>query len=380
MRKIEKSAEFLFYFFFASLIFSNTLAQTLAIVLITLWIVRWIVTRKFVRNPLDLPVVIFLFIRTVSCFSSINRAVSFRELYGHIFFYLIYFAFTNLLKKGRENALIYRYTAILIYSGVVSSIYGSLFFFSHNFIVKAQSTAGGITRFSEYTMIVFCLAFVLSHRKNIFPSKIVAYLSIGFLGIGLIFAQERAQWLGIAPVVLVEGLKNKRWMLGYVVVVFGASILFLTNLRKRVISLLHPLSNTSGRLVIWRGARGLLFKRPLLGFGPNTYSDVSPFLNDRGSWHSDYLQIYMESGILGFVSYIFLSFMLFLRCVRICRDKRNKDIGFAILFALVSMYTASFFSGHIQEPIINPLFFSLIGFVSVLSRRSGDFYREMEKS
>jgi len=366
VKQVEKLAEFVFYFFFGSLIFSNTLAQGLAIFLIILWIVKWIATRKFVRAPLDLAVSIFLFFRVVSCFTSVDRAVSFEELHSRIFFSLIYFAFTNLMEKSGKHR-IYRYIAVLVYAGVVSSVYGTVFSLLHHF-AKAQSTAGGITRFAEYTMIAFCFAFTLSHKKDIFSSRFVAFLSVGILGAGLIFAQERAQWLGIVPVIFVHGLRKKRLLFGYMVVVFAGLILMLRALRERAGSLLHPLYNSSGRLTIWRGARMLLLKRPIFGFGPRTYSVISPFLKDRGSWHSDYLQIYLESGILGFLSYVFLSFMLFARCIKICKGERTKDIGFAILFALVAMYMVSFFSGHMQEPVISPLFFSLIGFVSVLSK------------
>ena len=368
MKWLNKFSEYLFYLFFASLIFSNTLAQGLAIILICLWIFKWFSTRKFIKTPLDLPVIIYLFVRAISCFTSVDVMLSLKELSSAVFFSLIYFAVTNLNDFEKKDIVLYRYIAILIYAGTIASIYGITYFFLHHFTIKAQSTAGGITRFAEYTMIVFCLSFSLAQNKRIFPKRFIAFFVLGITGMGLIFAQERAQWLGVIPVVLVGGLGRERWMLLYVITLFGVTTSVLKTIRSRLFTLFQPLSYTTGRLTIWRGAKLLLLKRPFLGFGPRTYSVVSPFLKDRGSWHSDYLQIYMESGIFGFASYMYLSFMLFIKCVKICRNRYWRDIGFAFLFTMIAMYIASFFSGHTQEPVINPLFFSLIGFISLLNR------------
>lgn len=378
MKWLIRFSEYLFYLFFASLIFSNTLAQGLAIILVFLWIFKWFSTRKFIKTPLDLPVIIYLFVRAISCFTSVDVMLSLNELSSAIFFSLIYFAVTNLNDFEKEDIVLYRYIAILIYAGAIASIYGTTYVFLHHFTERAQSTAGGITRFAEYIMIVFCLSFSLAQNKRIFPKRFIAFLVLGIIGMGLIFAKERAQWLGIIPVILVVGLRRERWMLLYVTAIFGVITAMLKPIRNRLITLLQPLSYTSGRLTIWRGAKLLLLKKPFLGFGPRTYSVVSPFLKDKGSWHSDYLQIYMESGIFGFTSYIYLSFMIFNKCVKIYRSHCWRDIGCAFLFTMIGMYIASFFTGHTQEPVINPLFFSLIGFISLLvnSKKRKDRLRD----
>ena len=372
MRWSNRFSEYLFYLFFASLIFSNTLAQGFALILILFWIYKWISKRKFVKSSLDFPVIIYLFIRSISCFTSVDILLSLKELQTGIFFSLIYFAITNFHDDKNKDVLLIRYITIIIYAGAIASVYGITRVIVYNFAEKAQSTAGGITRFAEYTMIVFCLSFALADNRRIFPKKYIAFLVLGITTVGLIFAQERAQWLGIIPVIIIVGLKRKRWLFVYITTLIGVCIAFLQNIRDRFMTLTQPFSHTSGRFTIWEGARSLITRNPFLGFGPRTYSVVSPFLKDRGSWHSDYLQVYMESGIFGFASYIYLSIMLFKHCITIFRNRYWRDIGCAFFFALVAMYVASFFSGHTQEPIINPLFFSIIGFVSILSGRENE--------
>jgi O-antigen ligase len=367
---LSKSCEWLFYIFFASLIFSNTLAQGVAILLIFFWITRWIFTKEFIKNPLDLPVIIYLIVRMISCFTSVDVMVSFHELRSGIFFSLIYFAITNMLEPKRSKTLVYRFVTIMIYAGVVASLYGSVYVIVNHFTVKARSTAGGVTRFAEYSMIVFCFAFVLAREKKVFFTRYIAFAVLGIIGLGLIFSQERAQWLGVVPAVLVIGIKRERYLLSYILILVALLILTIKRLRERLLTLLHPFVHTTGRLTIWKGAMSAIKRRPVLGFGPRTYSIVSPVLKDRGSYHCDYLQVYMDSGIFGFISYIYLSIMLFRQCIQICRKDSKRNLGNAILFALIAMYIVSFFSGHTREPVITPLFFSLIGFVSVLSKHN----------
>jgi O-antigen ligase len=366
--KTRRVSEYLLYLFFASLIFSSTLAQGVAIIIIILWIVRWITRRRFIHHPLDFAVILYLLVRSIMCFTSVDPLVSFHELRSGIFFSFIYFAITHHLQQGHEEKQVYRYLAILIYAGAVAALYGTGYVIINHFAVRAQSTAGGITRFAEYTMIVFCLAFTLSNERRIFPKRYLSYIVIALLAMGLIVAKSRAQWIAVVPVVLVVGLRREWWLLAITGGLFGILLLSVRSLRQRFATLLHPATATPERLLIWRGAREVLFKRPLRGFGPGTYRIVSPYLKDKGSWHCDYLQAYLGSGIFGFLSYLYLSFMLFRCSIRMVRISTRRSLGWAFLLTFIAVYIVGFFSDHIQEPVITPLFFSLIGFVSVLSK------------
>jgi O-antigen ligase len=364
---IDKATEYLFYGFFASLIFSNTLAQGVAIIIILFWIIRWIYTRQFIHHPLDYAVIVYLFVRSATCFLSVDPLASMHELRSGVFFSLIYFAITQQVRADSREKLVYRFVAILVYAGAIGALYGIGYTVVQRFTVRAQSTAGGITRFSEYTMIAFCLAFSLFQERRIFPRKYLSYIVIGILGLGLMFAQARAQWIAVVPVILAIGLLRARWMLAGICGFFALVVCTLSPLRRRFTSLLHPTAAMDSRFLIWKGAGEIFFKRPFRGFGPRTYGIVSPYLKNRGTWHSDYLQTYIDSGIFGILSYLYLSFMLFRYSLVLVRLPARRRIGQAFLLTFIAMYIVSFVGGHIQEPVITPLFFSLIAFVSVLS-------------
>jgi O-antigen ligase len=369
MRWIERLTEYLLYLFFASLIFSNTLAQGVAIIIIILWLVRWIARRRLARHPLDIAVMAYLFVRAVTCFTSVDTFASFSELRSGIFFSLIYFAITQYVVQEKREIVVSRFLSILIYAGAIASLYGTGYVIVHQFAVRAQSTAGGISRFSEFTMIAFCLAFTLSNEKRIFPKKYLSYVVTGLLALGLIFAKARAQWIAIVPVVLTIGLKRERRLLALTGGLFVLLLFTVRSLRHRFLTFLKPTTAMAQRLLIWKGAREVFLQRPLLGFGPRTYRSVSPYLKDKGTWHSDYLQAYLDSGIFGFLSYLYLSFMLFRCAIRVVRTPAQQGLGWALLLTLTAMYIVSLVGGHIQEPVITPLFFSLIAFVSILAKK-----------
>lgn len=366
---MRRATEYLLYLFFASLIFSNTLSQGVAIIIIIMWLIRWVMDRKFVRSPIDMAVIVYLFVRGVTCFLSIDPFTSFHELRSGIFFSLIYFAITQHLRQRRGDEQVYRYITILVYAGAAAAVYGTVYVIVHHFGVRAESIAGGITRFSAYTMIAFCLAFSLANERKVFPKKYLSYIVIALLATGLILARSRAHWIAIVPVVLTIGLKRERWLLAITGSLFALLLLSVRSLRHRFTTLIKPAEAMSERLLIWSGAREVFFKRPFRGFGPRTYRIVSPYLKDKGSWHCDYLQAYLESGIFGCIAYLYLSFMLFRCSIRLVRIPAVHNLGWAFLLTFIAMYIVSLSSDHIQEPVITPLFFSLIAFVSVLSRK-----------
>lgn len=368
MQRMEKLTEYLLYLFFASLVFSNTLSQGVAIIILILTLVRWIAKRALVRHPLDFAVLAYFLVRMVTCYTSVDPLTSFEELRAGIFFSLIYFAITQHGAGKGSTGIIYRFLSILIYAGAAASIYATGYVIAHGFAVRAQSTAGGISRFSEYTMIAFCLAFTLSNERRIFPRKYLSFIVIGLLAIGLIVARARAQWIAIVPVVLIIGIKRERGLLAFTGGLFAILLLSVRTLGQRFMTFFSPGAAMAQRLLIWKGAREVFLKRPLMGFGPRTYRLVSPYLKDKGSWHSDYLQAYLDSGIFGLLSYLYLSFMLFRYSIRMIRTPGQRDLGWTFLLTFTGMYIVSLVGGHIQEPVITPLFFSLIGFVSLLGR------------
>jgi O-antigen ligase len=110
--------------------------------------------------------------------------------------------------------------------------------------------------------------------------------------------------------------------------------------------------------------------KPFWGYGVGSMKIIAdPEVKKYGSWHSDYLQIVMESGFVTLFAYIILSFLLFRNCWRLIKktEGEQKDVVMGIAASLVCMYFISFFGGHIVEPVLSLVFFSFISIVSIFS-------------
>ena len=117
----------------------------------------------------------------------------------------------------------------------------------------------------------------------------------------------------------------------------------------------------------------LEFEHPLLGYGPRTFTNVfskRDLLADKGvgSWHNDYIQIYMESGFLGLISYLALIGFVLLTGINFLRKKKpspeNKAFVGGSMLAITALMIGALTSGFINSPQIAVL---LAFFISIIS-------------
>lgn len=96
------------------------------------------------------------------------------------------------------------------------------------------------------------------------------------------------------------------------------------------------------RLKIWPETIKEIISKPLLGYGPETLSEVFPQFDkekvDRA--HNEILDTAFSSGILGLISYIGLLLSIFVICIK----NRKNNILFSSLISLVSLFATNMFS------------------------------------
>jgi O-antigen ligase len=196
-----------------------------------------------------------------------------------------------------------------------------------------------------------------SARRMWFFSTLVATV------LGLIFACERSAWLGFAvSVVMVACLVSWRVMAKVMVAgLLMACLAWFTVpvVQTRLTPLLHPQQDASmrGRMKVWETACSLFIhdgKSILIGVGPthfpHVYLDeavvpgikVKDYLDHA---HSNYLQMLSTSGILGLISYLWLS----LASIRLTWINYRAGVGFerglalGIMGGLISLMVAGIF-------------------------------------
>lgn len=371
--KLKNISKVLLYIYFFSLILSNTLAQGIAGLLTIILLIRLIITRGrcYKYTPLDIPFAIFVVSRFISTFIY-HEPLSAIEIVGRrVLLYSIFFVITNTIEHDEIFSESIRYAGLMIFSCVFAGFHAFYEVIVED-IDRPGSFAGGYGRLAEFSSIVLILSVFLKNNKKIFLNMSI-FLPIFFIIMAvLIITQSRAAWAGTFIAFLILGFKGERRMLFLFLIVFGLAFAGIPSVRERALTLLNPVKHTSGRDIIWQEAVDRFFEKPIFGHGVKSMKLIaSSDIQKYNTWHSDYLQIILESGLVGFCAYLVLSIMIFGRCIGMLRKSTGEenDLIYGITSCFVSMYFISFFGGHIVEPVLSLLFFSLIAIVSVYSLR-----------
>lgn len=142
---------------------------------------------------------------------------------------------------------------------------------------------------------------------------------------GLILTDTRAAWFGFAAGLVVVFLiqsptARKRVIVWAVPVVMALTVLLLAapglfaEQWERLQSVTDTgLTSNSSRLMLWEGTLGVIGESPLIGFGPQTFSEVLyPEIGTvafLGHAHSNYLQILFMYGLIGFGLFVVILFL-----------------------------------------------------------------------
>ncbi len=301
----DRAIWFLTIVLLASVIFSTAVVQSAAVLLLLVWVARAVVRRKtgLHRTILDLPFLAFVLARLLAIPFSIDPALSAEALRTEIVFYPLFFVFTSTLDPSR-NAEIKFLLRLLLATAVVASIIGTLKYLL-GVEPRASSTTSGYYTLGLYLCALFPLALLAG--RDLLRMSWLHLLVCAVLMVGVVFTLDRLHWAGMVLAVLVVGAVRDRKLLGLFLAIGVVIVLVSPPVSRRLLEALNFTSFSSGRDVLWKGAFMIMGDHPIAGFGLRTFRRIFPLmaeLTDQGigSWHNDYLQVYMESGLLGLLS------------------------------------------------------------------------------
>jgi O-antigen ligase len=183
---------------------------------------------------------------------------------------------------------------------------------------------------------------------------IALYLLKGYNGvysataIGILIA-------GIASLLFLYRMKNySRHMATFIVIMVALGLLSLSiseSLVKTVTSVFERNESFTGRTDIWRAVRAVASRNPLLGVGYGGYwglqdEEIYSIVGVRQA-HSGYLEVYLDSGLVGIT--LFFAFLLahYLKTIRILNEAHDWGL-FGICFLMIALihgFTESNFLG-----------------------------------
>lgn len=355
----------------ATAIFSIALLQLSLGVLVALCLAKLIRGwgRGFRSTALDVPVLAFIIGRAVSIVFSVHPAVSFPAFYIEFIFYAVFFLFTNILEIDREKEIVIL-LRLLILTAVVAAGIG-IFQYITGMTKRAQSTTSGPYTLSLYLVAVLPLALFLVRDSRIFKNHYTGYAAIAIILLGVVFSLNRLHWVAMAATLVAAAVISKdKIPLLIFGVLFIASFVTIPEIAHRFQLTLTVFSHSGGRDVLWRGAGVLYADHPLFGFGPRTFREVFPFMSqlwDRqtGSWHNDFLQVYIESGLAGLAP---LVWMIVAAVSSIATALRAKVYN-AFLVPLTIAFCLFVVAGGMLDTIVGIVFRLYLAMIALMTAR-----------
>jgi len=325
--------------------------------------------------PLKWFILIYLFINILSIFYSFNHGLSlFESLRLISIFCVFYLAFYFIKNKTDLKNLIF----IGIFSALIPSLLAFYQYFTKTGISlpfegiynRIFGTFAHPNLFAYFLIIPIALLFYQLYTNKLKKvTDVLNYPLIALYGLILILTFTRGAWLAVMLVILIIGIIKYRKLLVIALIAIIGLYLFVTPIQSRVNNLFsNPYSSISWRINLWQDSIGYAKEKLLLGQGAGTAKEF--ILDKRGEEmgssdpHNDYLKIFLETGMIGLISYLALIFMIFFNLLKIFIYTNDAKFKVLILFTIgitFSFYTMSFADNILRNTALQWLYWSLLG-------------------
>jgi len=408
-----------------------TLLRIITLIMLTSWIVKTAENGKFTwrKSPLNLPVLIFIFVTFIATVFSTNPYFSFFGQYMYhmegLWATLTYVVLYLLVIANLDDFKVRNIILAFIVTSGATCVYGLLQHFGIELVnwqisstERIWSTMGNPNFLAGFLImaIPLTIAILLEQRrqnKNELSLKtglLVALLCLQLLCLN--FTYSRASWVGVFSGLAILavlwrrqlGKMRKIFKLTILVLFLAISFIFLfkaIEMRKLALKNLEPLetrgfiSKTAERLVSiidlneadaasrisgWKSAIQMVKERPLLGVGPDTLSinfrsyELPGFsrltgiaLANPAYAHNEVLQVAATLGIVGLLSYLWL-LLTYLRMVTKFPDLRKDPIVVGMTASIGAVVVNNLFSFHTVTTAT--LFWLFLGFTAILCTKS----------
>jgi O-antigen ligase len=351
-----------------SLMASIAVAQITVGILVVLAILMLLSGLRYTRTILDVSILVFISARILSIIFSEYAAISVESLHREIAFYTSFFAIVLYLQnvdREKENS---HFQWLFVSSAIVCAI--AIVKVVAGIDNRANGLSGGGTLASHLSMVILA-AVIYRDKIELFRSRLYFLTLMVILTAGLLFTTKRGDWIATLAAVLLYGFVfSRKLALALVVMVVGVTFA-ITPFRERLLTLTHPLENSSDRIALWENATMHAKEHPFLGFGPRTFPVVFTArerIGDKGigSWHNDFIEIYMESGLVGITAFLIYLVSIFVCCIKLIRTKHPTKLlcGWMGLLILIAYLIIGLF-GSLTLSITNAMLFRF--FIAVIS-------------
>jgi O-antigen ligase len=191
-------------------------------------------------------------------------------------------------------------------------------------------------------LLAYSMPFVFAPRKQIRTYEVL--FVIGVIGLGL--SLSRGGWLGLLAAVVVflflgASLQTKK-LFGVAAIILALIIVATPNLRYRVELPFKGEKSTVSRFSLWHTGEKMIVSSPISGKGLNGFAadftkyNTDPNLAPLDYPHNIFLNFYIETGLLGLLSFIALTCALIWQGWK--KYLQGNMYGLAVILFLVALY------------------------------------------
>lgn len=374
------------------------------ILLSIIWIIKIINNNEysFEKIRLNLPILIFIFLMTISLLRSQSFMVSLNDYIIFLFYFFIYFLIiNNIYHKAQFDSLI----KLFFLTSFIISLYTLMQYYSFdpylNNLHNVTSTIGQKNWISNYIAMFFPIALIYFLLEDIKKNKIIYFLLLSILYATLMICQSRGIWISIIFTALIGILliykfklfpifkDNQKWLFLLLLTFLLITIIYSTEnpLNKSAITAVQRAVSTfdeqdpsiNTRLLIWRSTLQMIKDNPLLGSGIGTFKinylnyqadllqknpNYIKYIANAKESHNEYLQMSAELGIVGlgvFLSILFIFYSSILNYLEKKINNKDKIVVFGLLMGITCYLFHSLFTFPFHVPVLGLNFFIIVG-------------------
>lgn len=375
--------------------FSKTIVEACSVILIVSVVLKAILNRGMnqaagiTKDPILLALAIFLIMIAFSILGSQlfweKTLKAFVMKWGKWVF--LFYAIVNFLKKSDVEKLWYVFlvsTTIITADGLCQFFLGKDIISGHNIIrgtgimtgkgfSSLTATFDHYNSYAAYLSVVyfFVLAFLMESRSKLIRSS--ALCLIGLIVFNLYFTHSRGGWLSfiVGNIMFVILRLKKHQSIRYIiflVAMFIFLIFSVPSLRMRFIDIfIH--GGDADRFGLWAASFKMFLKSPIWGVGLGTFmsriQDYIPGANPSYA-HNCYLQMLVETGLLGFSSFTAFLYLL-LRRTWVAMNLGTHPLVIYLFSATIAYLFHAFFDTHFYSLRLAALFWIMTAFLYVLT-------------
>lgn len=414
---LDRITEYAIYGLIFIIPFSKAGVEIFAITAITGWLISRALccfisrnNRKskpyfFPKTPLNTPIFTLFTVYFISMLFSVNINLSLEGVFLKLAEYILLFfiSFDIFSRKNKKLKLLFFFfitsIALLFADAAFQWITGKDFIRGFK-IENLRACFSNANDFAGYLIsvlpVIFCICF--TRFKNIKPYKILIFKLIlvglfvfGLLSLGMAFSRGALVaylvsmlFLLIAGIVSFKRTGKMKVFTGVILAFFSIALLaiiFIKPLGQKFTSLQLGFSASSARFYQWQEALLIIEDFPVLGTGPNTYTEVASkyvINGEEGVYpHNSYLQAAAETGILGLAAFIWVLWVFFKGSLKklffLSRPFYNNEIiVLGIIAGIIAALGQSFFDTNLYALRLVTLFWVMLGIGETLIFKSVD--------